>query len=54
MGRCLETMPNFVSAVVRDNKAQGVTLRSPEAWKEQVKSPSTSTQRVDVNGVVAQ
>ena len=51
-----------MSAVVRDNTAQGVMLGSPKAWEgrnsvnicsnRQVKSPSASTQRADANGVV--
>ena len=33
MGRCLGTASSSVSAVVRDNRAQGVTPRSPKAWE---------------------
>ena len=33
MGRCLGTTPSSVSAVVRDNTAQGVTPGSLEAWE---------------------
>ena len=61
---CLETVPSFVSVVVGDSTAQGVTPGSPEAWEgrnsvniapmEQMRSPLVSTQRVDANGVVAQ
>ena len=33
MGHYLGTAPNSVSAMVRDNIAQGVTLGSLEAWE---------------------